>query len=405
MQTWLLPRAFKVWLLPNSVWHANNPKTTDMVAIPSVNDISHYLQAFYHGLSVKILPNRLNYVAWSDDASHQKKRGPLRVSKTTVPRYVGLEAAGSVTRIRTRHLEDAGGQPISAFAHQLNLDDILDCAVSILPEDAYALIILVDHDIYEDEDDDFCCGRAYGASRIAVVSSAQYNPCLDQAHHIDREHCWPASHCLAFLDEQMRDFTERQEISGSKSKTRLERHTGTASSHDVGGLTTENSMLPSKLPVGKGSTCSGAMTAAIQEHRNRQAQNSIKSGLALQSMYLLRIARTASHELGHCLGMDHCTYYACAMQGTASTNEDSRQPPFLCPVCLNKLAHAVVELNFPQKAIHGEEAIQHKRKWLENRHQKMRDYSIRQEDAGFASLAAWTAHILEDDPLQTVLCY
>ena len=39
---------------------------------------------------------------------------------------------------------------------QLNLNDLLDVAVSILPDDAYAFLLLVEYDLSEDEDDNFC---------------------------------------------------------------------------------------------------------------------------------------------------------------------------------------------------------------------------------------------------------
>ncbi len=38
--------------------------------------------------------------------------------------------------------------------------------------------------------------------------------------------------------------------------------------------------------------------------------------------------------------MDHCVYYACSMQGSASIVEDARQPPYLCPVDLAKVLRA-----------------------------------------------------------------
>lgn len=38
--------------------------------------------------------------------------------------------------------------------------------------------------------------------------------------------------------------------------------------------------------------------------------------------------------------MDHCIYYACVMQATASLAEDVRQPPYLCPVDLAKMLRA-----------------------------------------------------------------
>ena len=40
------------------------------------------------------------------------------------------------------------------------------------------------------------------------------------------------------------------------------------------------------------------------------------------------------------LGIDHCVYYACAMQSSASLAEDARQPLYLCPLDLAKLLHA-----------------------------------------------------------------
>jgi archaemetzincin len=86
------------------------------------------------------------------------------------------------------------------FDAQLNLDDILDALIEALPADAYAIVLLVDHDIYESEDDDFCCGRAYGGSRVAVVQTARYNPTLDVHEGLDRAHMWPFSHCKDFVD-------------------------------------------------------------------------------------------------------------------------------------------------------------------------------------------------------------
>ena len=41
------------------------------------------------------------------------------------------------------------------------------------------------------------------------------------------------------------------------------------------------------------------------------------------------------HELGHCLGLDHCTYYTCFM------GESEGQAPHACIVCLRKLLCAV----------------------------------------------------------------
>ena len=117
------------------------------------------------------------------------------------PRWIGLSSDTDATRIRTRAGRD------KVYNRQLNLDDLLDTAISILPEDAYALLMIVHHDLYENSEDDWTCGRAYGGSRVAVVSTARYNPLLDHlmihwVHEVPQHHAWPASHCDAYIQER-----------------------------------------------------------------------------------------------------------------------------------------------------------------------------------------------------------
>jgi archaemetzincin len=65
----------------------------------------------------------------------------------------------------------------------------------------------------------------------------------------------------------------------------------------------------------------------------------------LRSEWFSRVARTVTHELGHCFCLAHCAYYACLMQSTSGMAEDVRTPVYLCKVCLSKLTYAAaVEL-------------------------------------------------------------
>ena len=43
------------------------------------------------------------------------------------------------------------------------------------------------------------------------------------------------------------------------------------------------------------------------------------------------------HETGHALGISHCTWNHCVMNGANSLRESDAQPGRLCPVCLRKL--------------------------------------------------------------------
>ncbi|XP_025087864.1 archaemetzincin-2-like [Pomacea canaliculata] len=50
-----------------------------------------------------------------------------------------------------------------------------------------------------------------------------------------------------------------------------------------------------------------------------------------------KLIKVISHETCHLFGLDHCTFFRCAMNESNSVPEAVDQPLFLCPVCLRKL--------------------------------------------------------------------
>ncbi|KAJ9137538.1 Zinc ion binding [Pleurostoma richardsiae] len=295
---------------------------------PKAEDVTEYLRAFYHGFTVREGPKALSFVPWETSFGSSE------------PEHVGLADGSICTRVRTRACPDG------AFRRQLNLNDMLDAAIDLLPDDAYALLVLVDHDLYCDDDDDFCCGLAYGGSRVAIVSSARYHPALFKAQGVDQAHMWPASHCEAYVEA----------LAGRRSEETLRPPT----------------MDKSQTPLG------AALEAA-------KAAGMARSSSGLQSVWLACLARTASHELGHCLGLDHCVYYACVMQGTAVIAEDHRQPPYLCPVCLSKLIAAVGDISREMEV----------RTYRLERYMAMIQVCERWKEVGvFAGHAAWMAKLV-----------
>ncbi|KAJ5335206.1 Peptidase M54 archaemetzincin [Penicillium brevicompactum] len=281
------------WTQPRGVGNSHQ------IVPPSTEDIKDYLAAFYHGLPVKMMPpSTLRFTPW--DEAKKKSRKPAR------EQYLGLDIGDECVRIRARTLSDG------VYSGQLNLDDLLDAAISLLPKDAYALILLVDFDLYEDEDDEFVCGRAYGGSRVAVVSSARYNPILDTMQQVEHIHAWPASHCGKYVAS-----CAMAEPSSKKPKL---------------------SRADSKAPSASSSELDGPVKDAVLAYKG--LPEVVSSSSLIYALWLGRMCRTASHELGHCFGIAHCVYYACSMQGSASICEDARQPPYLCPVDLVKVLSA-----------------------------------------------------------------
>ncbi|KAK2753940.1 hypothetical protein FQN54_007299 [Arachnomyces sp. PD_36] len=288
------------------------PEST--VEPPHLDNIVGYLKAFYHGLPVKVLPSKLCFTSW-DSATPSSRTKSRPAAATTAPRHIGLNTGTECVRIRTRVAAD------KVFPRQLNLDDLLDAAISMLPDDAYALVMLVDYDLYEDDDDIFVCGRAYGGSRVAVVSTARYHPALDREQDVERQHAWPASHCEVYMKACCVDVSKAVTQRGGKKRARDADSTSSADHaviHPLRAAVSAHEALPSFVTT---STSSLSMAT-------------------LSGLWLGRVCRTASHELGHCFGIGHCPYYACTMQGSASLAEDARQPPYLCPIDLVKVLHA-----------------------------------------------------------------
>ncbi|OHF03182.1 hypothetical protein CORC01_01566 [Colletotrichum orchidophilum] len=335
MRGWALPDLSGVTTLP--------PGFAAVLEHPRVEDVVAYFAAFYHPLPVAVLPTRLRFVKWDDEnvPPRTPRGGSGKQTKKPKPMVVGL-AMGDGEGVPVVGIRCRPG-PDGLARMQLNLNDLLSALRGVLPGAAYAACMLVAQDLYEDENDDFCCGRAFGGSRICTVSSFRYRPVLDSVVGVEREHMWPASHCGTFVVEACEWWEEQGEMlegdgdgegRGTKGKGKKKKK-----KEDGGGE------IMVDLKRVKGTAMGGAIAASRDVLVPREASRDKRQAEEdLKGMWFARVARTAAHEVGHCLGMDHCVYYACVMQGTGGLGEDGRQPPYFCPVCEAKFIWGLGEM-------------------------------------------------------------
>eukprot|EP00118_Oscarella_pearsei_P004824 m.21178 g.21178 ORF g.21178 m.21178 type:complete len:375 (+) comp28147_c0_seq5:181-1305(+) len=68
-------------------------------------------------------------------------------------------------------------------------------------------------------------------------------------------------------------------------------------------------------------------------------QEKVMSMKERKRLILQRSCKLLVHELSHLLGVDHCVFYDCCMNGSGHLEEDFRQSMHLCPVDLRKLVY------------------------------------------------------------------
>ena len=56
-----------------------------------------------------------------------------------------------------------------------------------------------------------------------------------------------------------------------------------------------------------------------------------------QTQALRRACKVLTHEIGHTLGLTHCVFYECVMNGSNTLEETDEHPLIDCPVCHRKL--------------------------------------------------------------------
>lgn len=325
--------------------------------LPRLEDIVQYIKVFYYGIDVELCSASLHFIPWTTTTKVKprviRKSKKSTASSSSSLRYIGATDGTNVTRIRCRTSLD------HLYPYQINLNDTLDClsdylAINNVYDTTVAIMGITPYDLYEmDKDDDdydeeeedlFTCGRAYGGSKISVISAARYNPYWDKKYSrnsssnnphkkskssttdtvpsytsgIDIWHTWPlGSNAPSFIETAVQE--EFPSTFNNKATTSSSATTTSTSAEEDGNLS-----IPSSFSVNSDIVPGTSYTLSL-----------------FQKLWYARICKTSVHELGHCLILDHCCYFSCTMQGSAHLMEDMRQPPYLCPICLSKIVYGI----------------------------------------------------------------
>ncbi|KAH7275040.1 hypothetical protein B0J15DRAFT_457235 [Fusarium solani] len=316
-----------------------------------LKDLNDYLAAFYHPMTIQ--QSRIQ-LKWRPYKGKPPKEGQ---------KYIGLEVptVRDIFLIRYRPGKDG----VSRM--QVHAPDLLDAVLNRMPPKAHATVLLVDFDLYnlnDDENNNFTVTKAYGASQIVLVSTFRLHPALDEMQDIDREHMWPASHCKAYADGLI---AQEDEIQTAK---RLKMSNDEPLESDE----------PPKSTL--------ALPAAIEAYKKYPESKTVDE---LTGAWLARVAFAVSRGLGYCFGMEHCTYYACIMQGVSSTRQQSHIPPYLCPICTSKLSWELGPL------LDSGPKINLQRRWVKEHAVALKGFCGKRNNvAQFSAFEAWLGKRIED---------
>ncbi|KAL2373760.1 hypothetical protein RJZ57_001779 [Blastomyces gilchristii] len=160
-------------------WDTSQIKRDTSVPTLKVEDVLNSLETFYLGSPVKLQPNPIpvSFTSWESGGT---RRGPKTKTKQEEPEYTRFNIEIECVRIRTR------AAPDEIFQRQLKPRRPSRCCNQHSAQKCERTNI-DKQNFYESADDTFVCGRAYGGSRVAVVSASRYNPILDGKHNVDCE--------------------------------------------------------------------------------------------------------------------------------------------------------------------------------------------------------------------------
>ncbi|CZR37343.1 uncharacterized protein FPRO_02397 [Fusarium proliferatum ET1] len=346
-----LPEEMRSWSIP--VLPPGFPPCPDRWTwtLKQYKQLIVYLRAFYPTMPI----SQVAHTAYLELIQGRRR---VHFEDTPQTSVIGFRGKDGRDTFEVRHRPSPDG--LSKM--QLNVSDLRTALAEIKAEPAHSVVMVLNHDLYEDEEGSYITERVWVEDGVAIVSTFRRNPCFDRMAGVNRLHRWPASHCQAYVDESLQVLNDTKD---STTRNHL--------SFEAFGKTPSDS----------------ALGLAIKAANQAGQPSSMED---LSYLWFARVLVAVSREAARCFGLQNCTYYACLMQGVSGMRQAGEIPPYLCPVCYSKLGSELVLLKpVYRRGIEREDA------WLGEHYAELKAFCSKwNKIPHFAAFEAWPGKRLED---------
>eukprot|EP00056_Hartaetosiga_gracilis_P004674 m.77206 g.77206 ORF g.77206 m.77206 type:complete len:437 (-) comp11906_c0_seq1:1104-2414(-) len=144
-------------------------KTEKMGGDTSTSPTSYSLQTPSGYFDITSRPSKLNFDVVNvelKDKEHEAKEEKL-IGEECGEKLL-KKPKTTLNKVMASYVKDA----------QFSLNDLIDAVLYDMPDDCFCRMGIASVDMFEEEDDEFCMGRAYGASHGGVIGVCRYSPSL-----------------------------------------------------------------------------------------------------------------------------------------------------------------------------------------------------------------------------------
>lgn len=375
-----------------NMYHALNPN--DWFHQPDLEDICDYISAFYFDLEVQSLDLGLKFTTATREPSTN-----LGVSEHRLRLISGAAHAGR----GTVKMQDRKSVPLdpadkddedeewsfrseleSYGGWHLDIQDLGSYIQTIVPGDACALVVLLEHSLFDPTDDIVHYQVSNPGRKYAMVSLTGLSPPFrSKRPYIRASLLWPISALVSAPDTYKGMGPEEYPILAA-TEAFLPFLKSDDSNFDLANREFDVSTI-------------------IETCKRQDVGLKTSDTKLMVQFWLYRVCTTVAHELGHCMGIRFHCYNTCVMENVDNSYEfdksqDVPMAPYLCLSCLRKVIFALhiergIDPYIPSSADTGPK-VDKPKEYL--RYENIVDaITYHKENPSFVAYSAWLDNMIK----------